>query len=113
MYNQRESLACIVITPALQAGGRGIVTLSAHHQTTENTSARFHLIACRARAGGHFVRQNSGKLPKNCQGGRERDSNPRAPRNLSNLLIRHGAQAAYSAVLPQGTHVGHTAGGAR
>lgn len=51
------------------------MTLSAHHQTTENTSARFHLIACRARAGGHFVRQNSGKLPQKCQG----KENPQGP----------------------------------
>lgn len=40
---------------------------------------------------------------------RERDSNSLPPRTVSNLLIRHGAQAAYGAVLTQGTHGTHTA----
>lgn len=53
--------------PALQAGGRGIVTLSAHHHPTENTSQRFRLNACRAQAGGLVSCPISGNLPKKCQ----------------------------------------------
>lgn len=39
--------------PALQAGGRGIVTLSAHHQPADSTYILHRLTHCPPLAGGH------------------------------------------------------------
>lgn len=68
MYNQRESLAYIVITPALQAGGPRFEPASAHHQIAENTYCVFNRNPRPPQAGDHSACQYLGNLPKKCHG---------------------------------------------